>query len=167
MPLNKNILKQELKKLMTPETMPKSLQESANRLASAYHQYASSALAGVMTASGLNKTTIATSIASASNFYAGIGLGIQLYWQPAVWAGTGFTGVTANAAGLGASLISVGNIIKSTSDNLISTEIKTDFSQEINNFSTQLFNAIDLFTKSITVTATNVSTGATSVVTLT
>lgn len=166
MALNKTILKSKLKEIMTPATMPKSNEEAAKRMADAYHQYAQTADAGTMKASGLNKAVIEAGILGNSNFFSGCGSGIQAYWTAATWAGPGFTGVTASAAGLGPILMDEGKKIQSYGETLMSEAIKSDFSNEIDKAASQLADAFDKFTKSITVTATNVSSGATTVVTL-
>jgi hypothetical protein len=134
--------------------MPGSLGEAASRWAKAYHSYAKEAMAGVCTPSGLNRAALTAVLAGSTNFYTSLASGIQAYWQAAVWAGPGFTGVTASAGGLrpllktlGAELIA----LKKASPSKLAAE---------------LASVLHTYTRTVVVTTTNVSSGATAPATL-
>ena len=154
MPLSAPTIESNLLAILNPSSAPESLQIASDRWATAYHSYANSALAGVMVATGLVKETISSAIMSDPDFFSGLSAGILSYWTAAVWAGPGFTGVTVNAAGLLQLLNPVRNQLVSSKD--------VDLIKSANELSKTLHS----YTKGITVSATNVSSGATAVVTL-
>ena len=153
MPLIKQILVSGLIDLQN--NPPRTQAEAGRRWADMYHSYAQGAVAGPVLPSGLNKFVIQSGLSNVrfNQFFTKGDSAVVSYWSAALWAGPGFVGVTASAAGLGARLASAGNRLKNTDDKVRSAN--------------ELANAIDLYTRGVSVTTTNVASGVTATVFLT
>jgi hypothetical protein len=192
MALKKSVLKKHLTKIMNDP--PKTFKDAAIRWANMYHEYAAGALAGVMKPSGFSKIVIKKQILdSTDDFYTGIEKGLSLYWKAVIWAGTGFTGVTKSAKGIDVKLGGKAKDLKAVSveDVEEAREIVgiTEVIPELGPDATQderderdeldeatilealalqaadiMASAIHAHATSITVTATQTSSGATSIV---
>lgn len=153
MPLDDRALEQDILRITSPQNGPKTLLEAAALWSLAYHKYASGALAGGMVPTGLVRLTIQTALlGGAADFFVALDSGLTAYWTPVAWATAGFTGVTATAVGLLAIIRPVGATL--ASDPGVTPEVAAK----------RLASALHTYTKAVTVTMTNVTTAATSVV---
>lgn len=133
-----------------------SKDDAVSRWTDALHSYFSGAIAGATAPTNLIPATIRGSLLSSmfGDFYVKLGIGVDLYWRSAVWVGPGFTGVTLSSTGLGPMLVSKIPELMSLGD-------------DRERAASIISSTIHSFTKSITVVVTNVTSGATSVVSLT
>jgi len=127
---------------------PKSIPEAAQRWAQAIHSYSASAMAGAVLPTTLMPATLQAKFVvsmNAKKWMENLGADLLSWWSPVAWAGPGFTGVTVPAPPMNSK--SIGDRIKSG---------------EVSDVAGLLSDEIDKWTKTLKVTLTNVSSGATS-----
>ena len=144
MALNKNVLKQAIKAIQ--DSNPATIEDASKKWATALFGYGSLAVAGSVLPT-LNVASLTASFLSSmksTTWMDDLGRNLLSWWQAALWAGPGFTGVTVPPSPLNSH--NLGERIKDGVDD-VSEFLSTE---------------IDKWTKTITVTVTNTSSGATS-----
>lgn len=149
MALDQQILINSLENLTKKN--PSTIGDAAEKWSKMFVEYGTSAMAGA-TVPAFNeavfKGAILAGMASGKMMEV-LGGALVSFWQTAVWAGPGFTGVTSAVLPLNTS--EIGNKIANN---------------EIDDVATYLAQEIDKWTKTIKVTLTNINSGVTSIVTI-
>lgn len=154
MPLDLEGLQASIMSIVDPLSGPETTREAARSWSRAYHKYASEGLATTLvpTASHL---TIEGAINSSDDFLVGLAAGIEAYWLSTVWASPGFTGVSVLVPG--ALLVALRGV------GLLNMSPSTDARAA----ASRLASAMHTYTKTVSVTVTNVTTGVTAIATVT
>ena len=146
MALVKSGLKSSLKAIQ--DSKPPSVAVAANKWAMAIFSYSSAAMAGATVPTLVPASLQASFLASmnAGKFMDNLGADLLKWWAAAPWAGPGFTGVTVPPGPMNSAAIG--------------KNIKDGKQKDVAKY---LSDEIDKWTKTVKVTLTNVSSGATSV----
>lgn len=155
MPLVQTVLKtkieQAFKDLLDDKSKDPSgkvNQSAADKLSSAYDDYASQALAGALTPTGLKpiKATL-MGLMVGQQLHDGFDKGLLAYWGPVMWAGPGFIPLNPT---IPAGLAGVGNDLKSAFKDL------ADGKASVSDAADKIAQILHKYTGKLKVTATTV-----------